>query len=92
MSMVVKSEFVMFAYARISAIHSVVFCGFAVKELANSIDDGNPKLSISSSFGIERGKLIKYPLIKRNAKKIPRLLHQRNRWQACTRHERLRVG
>ena len=86
MPMVVESAFAMLACARIGAIHSVVFGGFAAKELANRIDDCNPKLIISSSCGIEPGKHIKYPpiiedalghcLIK-DAKKIPRLLQQR---------------
>lgn len=86
MPMVIESAFAMLACARIGAIHSVVFGGFAAKELANRIDDCNPKLIISSSCGIEPGKHIKYvPIIEdalthcliKDAKRIPRLLHQR---------------
>jgi propionyl-CoA synthetase len=86
MPMVIESAFAMLACARIGAIHSVVFGGFAAKELANRIDDCNPKLIVSSSCGIEPGKHIKYaPIIEdalghcliKDAKKIPRLMQQR---------------
>ena len=42
MPMVIEAAFAMLACARIGAIHSVVFGGFAAKELANRIDDCNP--------------------------------------------------
>lgn len=85
MPMVVEAAIAMLACARIGAIHSVVFGGFAAKELANRIDDCNPKLIIVSSCGIEPGKNIKYvPIVEQalgycnkvlNAhKSIPRLL------------------
>ena len=50
----------MLACARIGAIHSVVFGGFAAKELANRIDDCNPSLIITCSTGIEPSKNVKY--------------------------------
>lgn len=88
MPMVIEAAFAMLACARIGAIHSVVFGGFAAKELANRIDDCNPKLLIVSSCGIEPGKHIKYvPIVEealthcvkiKDAKMIPRLLHQRD--------------
>ena len=60
MPMIRQTEFSMLACARIGAIHSVVFGGFAAKELANRIDDCNPSLIITSSAGIEPTKKIKY--------------------------------
>jgi propionyl-CoA synthetase len=86
MPMVVESAVAMLACARIGAIHSVVFGGFAAKELASRIDDCSPRLIVTSSCGIEPGKHIKYvPIIEesltycemKDATKIPRLLHQR---------------
>ena len=53
----------MLGCARIGAIHSVVFGGFASKELANRIEDAKPKLIISSSCGIEPNKIINYKMI-----------------------------
>ena len=60
MPMIPVSVFSMLACARIGAIHSVVFGGFAAKELANRIDDCQPKLIITASCGLEPGKVIKY--------------------------------
>jgi propionyl-CoA synthetase len=54
----------MLACARIGAVHSVVFGGFAAKELATRIDDAEPKLILSASCGIEPGRIVKYkPLL-----------------------------
>ena len=54
----------MLACARIGAIHSVVFGGFAAKELATRIDDARPKLILSASCGLEPGRIVKYkPLL-----------------------------
>lgn len=64
MPMIIEAAFAMLACARIGATHSVVFGGFAAKELANRIDDCNPKLIITSSYGIEPNKRIPYcPII-----------------------------
>ena len=60
MPMIPVSAFFMLACARIGAIHSVVFGGFAAKELASRIDDCTPKLIITASCGLEPGKVIKY--------------------------------
>lgn len=60
MPMIPVSAFAMLACARIGAIHSVVFGGFAAKELANRIEDCKPKLIITASCGLEPGKVIKY--------------------------------
>lgn len=50
----------MLACARIGAIHSVVFGGFAALELANRIDDCQPKVIVTASCGLEPGKIIHY--------------------------------
>lgn len=60
MPMVIEASFAMLACSRIGATHSVVFGGFAAKELANRIDDCKPKLVVLSSCGLEPGKQIKY--------------------------------
>ena len=62
--MVPEAAFAMLACARIGAIHSVVFGGFAPQELATRIDDARPKLIISASCGLEPGRVIAYkPLL-----------------------------
>ena len=54
----------MLACARIGAVHSVVFGGFAPAELAARIDDAQPKVVISASCGLEAAKVIEYkPLL-----------------------------
>ena len=64
MPMVPEAIVAMLACARIGAIHSVVFGGFAAHELANRISDARPKLIVSASCGIEADRLIPYkPLI-----------------------------
>ena len=64
MPMVPEAAVAMLACARIGAVHSVVFGGFAPKELATRIDDCNPKVIISASCGIEPGRVIAYkPLL-----------------------------
>jgi len=64
MPMVPEAVIAMLACARIGAIHSVVFGGFAAKELATRIDDAKPKLIFSASCGIEPGRTVQYkPLL-----------------------------
>jgi len=64
MPMVPEAVFAMLACARIGAIHSVVFGGFAPKELATRIDDAKPKLILSASCGIEGTRVVPYkPLL-----------------------------
>jgi propionyl-CoA synthetase len=60
MPMIPVSAFFMLACARLGAIHSVVFGGFAAKELANRIEDCKPKVIITASCGLEPGKVVKY--------------------------------
>ncbi len=64
MPMVPEAVEAMLACARIGAIHSVVFGGFAAHELAVRIDDSTPKAIIAASCGLEPGRVVKYkPLI-----------------------------
>ncbi len=64
MPMVPEAAMAMLACARIGAIHSVVFGGFAAPELAKRIDAAQPKLVMSASCGLEPGRLIAYkPLL-----------------------------
>jgi propionyl-CoA synthetase len=64
MPMVAEAAIAMLACARIGAVHSVVFGGFASHELATRIDDAKPKLIISASCGLEPGRVVAYkPLL-----------------------------
>lgn len=60
MPMVPEAAFAMLACARLGAVHSVVFGGFAAKELAVRIDDAKPKLVLSASCGLEPGRVVDY--------------------------------
>ncbi len=64
MPMIPEAVFGMLACARIGAVHSVVFGGFAARELATRIDDAKPKAILSASCGLEPGRVVKYkPLL-----------------------------
>jgi propionyl-CoA synthetase len=64
MPMVPEAVVAMLACARIGAVHSVVFGGFAANELATRINDAKPRLIVSASCGIEVTRIIKYkPLL-----------------------------
>ena len=64
MPMIPEAAIAMLACARIGAIHSVVFGGFASKELATRIDDAEPKIILSASCGIEPSRVVPYkPLL-----------------------------
>src|SRR5471032_1101745 len=64
MPMVPEAMIAMLACARIGAVHSVVFGGFAAKELATRIEDAGPKLIFSASCGLEPGRIVQYkPLL-----------------------------
>jgi propionyl-CoA synthetase len=66
MPMVPETLIGMYACARIGAIHSVVFGGFAAKELAVRIDDATPKVVLSASCGMEGQRIVGYkPLLDR---------------------------
>ena len=64
MPMIPEAVFAMLACARLGAVHSVVFGGFAANELATRINDAKPKVIVSASCGIEVSRVIEYkPLL-----------------------------
>ena len=79
MPMVPEAVMAMLACARLGAVHSVVFGGFAANELATRIDDCQPKLIIAASCGIEPGRIVAYkPLLDQAIElarhKVPKVL------------------
>ena len=60
MPMVAEAAFAILACARIGAVHSVVFGGFAAGSLATRIDDAKPKLMVTSDAGMRGGKAVPY--------------------------------
>jgi len=83
MPMIPEAVVAMLACARIGAIHSVVFGGFAAKELATRVVDAKPKLIVSATCGIEAARVIPYlPLLTEaldiaNAPDLPRIIVSR---------------
>jgi len=67
MPMIPEAVIAMLATARLGAIHSVVFGGFASPELASRIDDAKPKVVLTASCGIEPGRLVAYKPLVDNA-------------------------
>lgn len=64
MPMIPEAAVAMLACARIGAVHSVVFGGFAAKELATRIDDALPRVVLAASCGIETARVVEYkPLL-----------------------------
>src|SRR5579872_7550476 len=64
--MIPEAPIAMLACARIGAVHSVVFGGFAAAELATRIDDAAPKVVVSASCGIEASRIVAYkPILDR---------------------------
>ena len=64
MPMIPEAAFAMLACARIGAIHSVVFGGFASHSLASRIDDARPRVIVSADAGMRAGKVVQYkPLL-----------------------------
>ena len=100
MPMIIESAFAMLACARLGATHSVVFGGFSAKELANRIDDCQPKLIITCSAGIEPNKHIKYaPIVDEalslctkldDAENLPILIKQRDELDGALRDNNLK--
>ncbi len=73
MPMIPEAVFAMLACARIGAIHSVVFGGFASHSLASRIDDAEPALIVSADAGSRGGKVIEYkPLLDEALKRASR--------------------
>ncbi len=60
MPMVPEAVITMLACSRIGAVHSVVFGGFAAKELAARVDDARPKVVVAASCGLEPGRIVPY--------------------------------
>ena len=89
MPMIPEAIFGMLACARIGAVHSVVFGGFAAKELATRLDDAQPKLVLAASCGIEPGRVVAYkPLLDQaiamaQARPASVILFQRPQLQAA---------
>ncbi|XP_067855566.1 acyl-CoA synthetase short-chain family member 3, mitochondrial isoform X2 [Heptranchias perlo] len=66
MPMIPQAMYTMLACARIGAIHSLIFGGFASKELSVRINHAKPKLIVTASFGIEPGRRVQYiPLLEK---------------------------
>ncbi|WP_327143564.1 AMP-binding protein [Nocardia sp. NBC_01327] len=78
MPMIPESVIAMLACARIGAVHSVVFGGFAAHELAARIDDAEPVLIITASGGLEPGRRIEYPPIVLQALDLAQTTAARN--------------
>jgi propionyl-CoA synthetase len=70
MPMVPETLIAMLATARLGAIHSMVFGGFAANELAARIDDAKPKVVVSASCGVEPGRIVNYKPLLDAAMKI----------------------
>lgn len=89
MPMIPEAAFAMLACARIGAIHSVVFGGFAARELAKRIDDAEPVLVLAASCGIEPNRIVEYkPLLDEalelSRHKVPRcIIFQRPQYRAA---------
>ena len=94
MPMIPETVFAMLACARIGAVHSVVFGGFAANELAIRIDDSKPKVLLTASGGIEIKKVIPYkPIIDKGMDlaefKIPKVVvYQRDCVEATMKEGR----
>ena len=66
MPMVPEAVVAMLACARLGAVHSVVFGGFAASELAARVEDARPRVLVTASCGIEVSRVIEYkPLVDR---------------------------
>jgi propionyl-CoA synthetase len=70
MPMIPEAIVAVLACARIGAVHSVVFGGFAPNELATRIDDAMPKVIVSASCGIEPTRLIEYKPLLDKARRL----------------------
>ncbi|XP_066490166.1 acyl-CoA synthetase short-chain family member 3, mitochondrial isoform X2 [Tiliqua scincoides] len=77
MPMIPQTVYTMLACARIGAVHSLIFGGFASKELSTRIDHAKPKLIVTSTVGIEPGRKVEYvPLLE---KALEMITHQPER-------------
>jgi len=105
MPMVPEAAVAMLATARLGAIHSVVFGGFAAAELSTRIADAKPKVIVTASCGLEPGRVVKYkPLLDAAIAMSPRgarqrrlrggavELHANDLWRGCRRRVVDRLG
>ncbi len=76
--MIPEAVVAMLACARLGAVHSVVFGGFAPRELAVRIDDARPKVVVSASCGIEPTRVVEYKPIWTGPSRWPST--SRTRW------------
>jgi propionyl-CoA synthetase len=93
MPMIPEAVIAMLATARLGAVHSVVFGGFASPELAARIDDAKPEIVVTASCGIEPGRLVAYKPLVDNAMDIAK--HKPDRcivYQRSMAKAELRVG
>ena len=77
MPMVPEAAVAMLACARLGAVHSVVFGGFAANELATRIEDAKPKVVVSASCGVEVKRIIPYKPLLDEALRIARYKPER---------------
>jgi propionyl-CoA synthetase len=85
MPMIPEAAIAMLACARLGAVHSVVFGGFAANELATRIDDARPKVVVAASCGIEPGRIVTYKPLLDAA--IGMAVHKPERTVILQRHE-----
>ena len=78
--MIAEACFAMLACARIGAIHSVVFGGFAAASLATRIDDAKPLLMVSADAGMRAGKAVPYKHLADEAARWPSFRRPRCCW------------
>ena len=77
MPMIPEAAFAMLACARIGAIHSVVFGGFAAASLAMRIDDAKPKVMVTADAGMRGGKAVPYKHARRRGDAASRSIRPR---------------
>jgi propionyl-CoA synthetase len=86
MPMIPEAIVAMLACARIGAVHSVVFGGFAAKELATRIDDAEPIVVLTASCGVEPGRIVEYKPLLDLAISVAR-----HKPTACVVHQRPQI-
>jgi propionyl-CoA synthetase len=84
MPMIPEAVIAMLGCARIGAVHSVVFGGFAANELAARIDDAAPKVVVSASAGIEVSRVVAYKPILDRAVDLARHKRCAGAWPTST--------
>ena len=88
MPMIPEAVIAMLACARLGAVHSVVFGGFAPHELAVRIDDARPKVVVSASCGIEPTRVVEYKPMLDRALELADAQARRASWSCSARRSR----